>query len=553
MATVTVNVQANTGEATKDINNLDQALDGADKAAAGLSSSLEQQEARIKTLGGAINIVGGSVELLAGSLALTGALSKEQAEQFQTAAVGAIAFADGSKRVFEGYKELNEGLAAYGGVAGKARSLTLALNKAILANPYIAAAVALTALVSGIIIFTRTSRDEENQNDETTESLNERTAAVKATETAYANAEEKLRALGINAEASNQSIQDSIDLEEARIRASIAGRKNEINVIEVGRTAATRRGEEALEQFEAQVALAKARLERDKNALKLLLDAEKLFTTGLGEEQAQRILDQAEANKTLADARKKEAEDAFDFYITMLGLGSDFARDAREQFIADLDKQNEETFAATTKSMEDRMKASVNMITTTGKEAGDSTAKVASDTLFANAELAENVVGDSLAAFGSLFSSLAEVTGDGNEEAFEKGKKFKIAEVVTSSIQAAFQAFGAAQQFGPILGPILGAAQVAAIAVASNKAIGDIRSSTFSSPTSPNLSSIGSGGAPGATAGFGAGLGGGSQTLVTNIPNPEPGPMRAYVVTGDVTNGIEAQSQLERRRTFGPG
>ena len=161
MATVTVNVQANTGEATKDINNLDQALDGADKAAAGLSSSLEQQEARIKTLGGAINIVGGSVELLAGSLALTGALSKEQAEQFQTAAVGAIAFADGSKRVFEGYKELNEGLAAYGGVAGKARSLTLALNKAILANPYIAAAVALTALVSGIIIFIKTDRDWE--------------------------------------------------------------------------------------------------------------------------------------------------------------------------------------------------------------------------------------------------------------------------------------------------------------------------------------------------------------------------------------------------------
>ena len=29
MATVTVNVQANTGEATKDINNLDTALDGA--------------------------------------------------------------------------------------------------------------------------------------------------------------------------------------------------------------------------------------------------------------------------------------------------------------------------------------------------------------------------------------------------------------------------------------------------------------------------------------------------------------------------------------------
>ena len=551
MATVTVNVEANTGEATKDINNLDKALDGADKAAAGLSSSLEQQEARIKTLGGAINIVGGSVELLAGSLALTGALSKEQAEQFQTAAVGAIAFADGSKRVFEGYKELNEGLAAYGGVAGKARSLTLALNKAILANPYIAAAVALTALVSGIIIFTRTSRDEENQNDETTESLNERTTAINSVGKAYANAEEKLRALGINAEASNQSIQDSIDKEKERIENAIDSDNKELQLFLNARRRTATQGQDAIDLLEAQIANAQAKLKSDKGALTLLLDAEKLFTTGVSDENAKRILDQAEANKTLADARKKEAEDAFDFYITMLGLGSDFSRDAREQFIADLDKQNEETFAKTNKAMEDRMKASVNMIQTTGKEAGDSTAKVASDTLFANAELAENVVGDSLAAFGSLFSSLAEVTGDGNEEAFEKGKKFKIAEVVTSSIQAAFQAFGAAQQFGPILGPILGAAQVAAIAVASNKAIGDIRSSTFSSPTSPNLSSIGGGGP--ASTGLGNGLGGSSQTLVTNIAPPEPGITRAYVVTGDVTNGIEAQAQLERRRTFGPG
>ena len=87
MATVTVNVNANTKDATQDINNLDTALEGADKSAQDLSDSLAKQEARIKTLGGAINIVGGSVEVLAGSLALSGALSEEQAEKFQTAAV----------------------------------------------------------------------------------------------------------------------------------------------------------------------------------------------------------------------------------------------------------------------------------------------------------------------------------------------------------------------------------------------------------------------------------------------------------------------------------
>ena len=154
MATVTVNVNANTGDATQDINQLDKALEGADVAAEQLNSSLEKQEARIKTLGGAINIVGGSVEVLAGSLALTGALSEEQAEKFESAAIGAIAFADGTKRVFEGVKELNEGLAGVGGITGVVTSGFKKLNTVIRANPYIAAATALAAVTAAVIAFT---------------------------------------------------------------------------------------------------------------------------------------------------------------------------------------------------------------------------------------------------------------------------------------------------------------------------------------------------------------------------------------------------------------
>tara|TARA_R110000824_G_scaffold76087_3_gene192901 strand:- start:541 stop:1200 length:660 start_codon:yes stop_codon:yes gene_type:complete len=147
-------------------------------------------------------------------------------------------------------------------------------------------------------------------------------------------------------------------------------------------------------------------------------------------------------------------------------------------------------------------------------------------------------------------NTLAEVQDNGSEQAFESSKKYKIAAVVTSAIQSAFEAFGAAQQFGPILGPILGAAQVGIIAAASNKAIGDIRSSTFGGSSTPNLGSIGGSGTPMSAAG---GMGGSRQTLVTGVPTPETGPMRAYVVTGDVTSGQEAEAQLNTRRTFGPG
>uniref|UniRef100_UPI004047957E hypothetical protein n=1 Tax=Shewanella sp. TaxID=50422 RepID=UPI004047957E len=192
-------------------------------------------------------------------------------------------------------------------------------------------------------------------------------------------------------------------------------------------------------------------------------------------------------------------------------------------------------------------KASTKMISTTGEAAQKSTLEVASANLFAYNELAENAVGDSVDAFGQLFSALADVTGEGNEEAFEKGKKFKIAEVVTSAIQASFQAFGAAQQFGPILGPILGAAQVAAIAVASNRAIGDIKSSTFQSSTAPS-----GGGTPSVSVptNINTGPQGMGQFLPFSAPQQTP-PVRAYVVTGDVTSGQVAEQQLQTRRRFG--
>jgi hypothetical protein len=139
MAEVVVNIKANTGQATDGVDDLNNSLNQTEQSSEALSASLAKQEARIKTLDGAINLIGGSVEILAGGLALSGALTQEQAEQFETAAIGAIAFADGTKRVLDGYKSLNEGLAAYGGIAGKAKAITQSLNKAILANPYVAA------------------------------------------------------------------------------------------------------------------------------------------------------------------------------------------------------------------------------------------------------------------------------------------------------------------------------------------------------------------------------------------------------------------------------
>jgi hypothetical protein len=142
---VNININANTTDAGKDINKL---------------------ENNIKTLDGAVNIVGGSIEVLAGSLALAGAVTEEQAEKFQTAAVGAIALADGSKRILEGYKTL----------ATETKVLTVVqriYNAVLNANPIFLLVTVLAAVTLGIyalVTALRSQREEQERLNEVSSS-----------------------------------------------------------------------------------------------------------------------------------------------------------------------------------------------------------------------------------------------------------------------------------------------------------------------------------------------------------------------------------------------
>lgn len=549
MATVTVNVQANTGEATQDINQLDAALDGATQSSEELTDSLEGQEKRIKTLSGAINIVGGSVEVLAGSLALSGVLTEEQTEKFEAAALGAIAFADGAKRIFEGYKELSE-------ASKLATKAQLANNAAVLANPYVAAAAAVAALSAAIFLLIKRTRTVITEEQRRAGAL--KTAAKEAEQAAIAQAE----------------FNRALEIEENRT-------ENSIKLLKA-------RGASIEEIFEAEEKLAKSRIvnarltlaeeERQnaelEKAVAILEETER--KTGGVTEATQATRDALEANKDEVAASVTQL-DNLNTELELLRTNYDSARrdlednplDIKVRVVTPSGEETQETlgqyFQRQTGEIQGATVLAQPAIQSIGDEATKTTTKAyANSALAFQAFLIETnnnlndffegntgqAIASTLDAASQLTSALVEVTDDGSKEGFEASKKYKIAEVVTSSTQAAFQAFAAAQQFGPILGPILGAAQVAAIAVAANRAIGDIRSSTFDSGT---ISGGGAGNVA-APAGFTpGGLGGAQQTLVTSVAPPEPGPMRAYVVTGDVTNGIEAEAQLERRRTFGPG
>ena len=228
MATVTVNVQADTTQATAGVDDLNQSLNQTEQSSEDLSNSLEKQEARIKTLGGAINILGGSVEVLAGGLLLSGALTEEQVEKFQAAAVGAIAFADGTKRIFEGTKELAEGLKL-------AKTAQVGYNSAVLANPYVAAAAAVAVLAAGIfVLYQRTKLviTEEQRREGQLNTINKQTEEAERIQAAYnlslaeefSKQEDSIRLL----KARGGSLEEIFAAEEKLIKLRIAARRDEL-------------------------------------------------------------------------------------------------------------------------------------------------------------------------------------------------------------------------------------------------------------------------------------------------------------------------------------
>lgn len=245
-----------------------------------LEQSLKNQEARIKTLDGAINLLGGSVEVLAGSLTLSGVLTEEQAEKFESAAIGAIALADGAKRVFDGYKSLTEGLQAYGGVAAAARKAQLALNAAISANPYTAAAIAIGVLVAAIVTLIGSQDDEK-------ESL-EKAKKVREDYEKQLDAEAAARIRLLKAQgANNEEIQKEIILE--------AKRAKEKADTDLQRALSENRFSEATQEArKAAIAASDALIEAEAQ---------------LGTIQKENREKEAELAKRAAEDRKKEAAD----------------------------------------------------------------------------------------------------------------------------------------------------------------------------------------------------------------------------------------------------
>ena len=539
MAEVSINIGANTSQATAAVEELNSALGqtGAEvkkteAASDALAKSLEKQEARIKVIDGAINLLGGSVELAAGAVVGLGLASEEGAKEFEAAALGAIAFADGAKRTFDGVKSLTEGLKAYGGIAGAARKAQAALNAVILANPYIAAGVAIAALTAAVVIYVNSLDDAADAERK----LNAERAKNLKSDADYADLQVRIaRARGDDAVAIKKQEIASRELRIEQLEASIEAEEDAKKRIELSK-------ERRKLTQDQKVAIVELAAEEKKAAEQVVKDEE-----AAAEKRKQalekRKADEAKAAQDRFDALNKENKDREDALKTHEENVTRIRKEEADKRIADriaiADYEAELDREAFQKVLDDLEKR---------KAAGQAAARSAQDTQQALQDARISFLDNTAAAVGAL----ANLFGQGTA-AF---KAAALAEIAISTATGFINALDIAQKSAKATGPaaafafpIFYASQIAAVlgAVAAAK---NVLSTTpgggGSIPTSSPRASSPSFAGPGATP-----LGGGFQAGAPVVTPSEP--IRAYVVTGDVVNGIQASGQIQRRRTLGPG
>jgi hypothetical protein len=558
-------------------------------------AQIEQLEGSIKVLDGAVNLVGGTLETVAGGLALTGALTKEQAEQFETAAIGAIAFADGAKRTLDGVVNLQEGFTKLASSSKAAAVASRVLGTAIkvATGPIGLAVVAIgilgtilfklkdqlgvvgkaidaviggfTALTDAIGLTDSAASAELDRNKELAKSQEFKLKLLEAegaTREQLVQKERELIKTRINAEEKGSEEQKAIIRELAIFNAKVRGE----NAKEDEKAAEKKRADAktANELFKAQLEkfndeevnlLAKTdeeklkiefdRTIREIDALKLSeerktqlrLEAEDNYQIKVGQLKLTKLEEQAEKEAALQlqldqAAQEKANNDIINFSAQLDEIYSLQLSDEQRSLNSIQDKYSQlEEFY---KNDAEALKA------ITAQKEADVTAIEQ-----AGAAVRRDIINQTVDNFQGALTAL-----------FGESKAVASANVLIDAAQASVGIIKSAQNFKDPTGTlaiIYQVSQFALLAATTAAALRQINSAepgssgTPSTPTGPSGGGAftgalpGTGGAP--ASGVPATGGGGNQTE----------PIRAYVIAQDVSTSQEANSAINRRRRLGPG
>lgn len=521
-------------KASGEIKDIEKSFEGLD--------ATQRTEAFAKGFEG----IAGAVAVTAGSLQLFG-VESERIGQIEEKVQGAIAIAIGARGVSEGLlaariiaRTVAEKASS---VATKALTVAQRIYNAVLnANPIFLLVTVIAAVVTGIYALSKALKTN-------TKDVEDNTDALLAQNEAYAKGQEfSLRLAKARGESAIELKKREIELadtliEQAKLRKDAAKTEEEIE-----------KGREELSNAIANRILLRTELTKLESDEREKIAKEE-------EDRRKKQLEQRQKD------REKEYEEFKTFYRNVLKVRNDIIKENAEFLGETLTKQIAEANDKIMKDFDSRIKLTGEM----ARRAQEDQTKQSISNLQAYAELASyatqqfvesnafQTTKELATTANSFISDLQGGLDESNEEGFEKAKKYKIAQVVTTGTQAAFEAFAGAQKYNavlPGLGTAIGIALVSAIAVKSKKSIADIRSAQFGGAgSSPSAGGSGGGGSTIPLSGGGftpIGQQAANTQLTPDFGVPST-PVRAYVIGQDVEDGREAEARLNRRRTLGPG
>jgi hypothetical protein len=569
-------------------------------------SQIEALEGSIKVLDGAVNLVGGTLETVAGGLALTGALSKEQAEQFEQAAIGAIAFADGAKRTLDGVVNLQEGFTklAAGSKAAATASRVLGTAIKVATGPIGIAVVAIGTIITLLVKFKDSLGVVGDAIDFVIDGFTALTDAIGLTNSAVDAAREAskeladsqafelevLKAAGATRE---QLVAKERELLKNRVKAEKEGSEEQKKAIQdLAIFNAKVRGENKKEEEKDTEERRKKAKEASDKRIEDAKTAEALYKSELQKFADEEIdlLAKTEEEKlkidfdrtireidalTLSEARKAElrlqAEENYQIKIgqlketklkeqaekeTELQLQLDQAqRDRDNQNIIDFSAQLDEIYnlqlsdeQRSLNAVQDKYSQLEEFYKDDAEALKAITAQKEKDITAieeAGAAVRRQTVNDTIDNFQGALTAL-----------FGESKAVASANVLIDAAQAAIGIIKNSQSTGPlaIAYQISQFALLAATTVSSLRQINSAEPGSTGTPSTPKPTPISGGGIfTGALPGTGPVPTPTSGTPTTGTPLATSQPIRAYVVTQDVTNGQEAAAAIDRRRRLGPG
>ena len=453
-----------------------------------INANTQDAEQQVNKLENNIKTLDGAINLVGGSIAAFagGLVASGLATEEQTKKFNDSALA--AIALAEGSKRALEGFRVLATETDLLAKAQRVYNAVLNANPIGLVVTAVAALSAAFLILRKRQQNNQEEIKTTNELYTEQLELIKNTERAITGGEARLKNIQATADAYNRTLEEQLVI--------------------------------ARQQAEADIKLAEDRLAREQNAL--IVNQEGVEARKIALEQAKDVLNQVIQAGIIADERAEKQLEQDNKYKTFQEEKLDLKKKeiTLDTELADsgLKLIDAKTAQAATEVQIEKAKSDKIRVINQAEQ-----------------EYKELLLTDGI---DNLQGALAALFGE--------NKAVASANVLIDAAQAGVGIIKNSQTTGPFA-IAYQATQFALLAATTAASLRQINSTEPGDTAAPNTPR--GGGIPNTSFGIGTTtIGGATGTLTPTLSQSQP--VRAYVLAGDVSNGLEAETLLQTRRQF---